>query len=151
MSSMVPVTQGGGLNERQRLYVDAIVSGLSDSEALKVAGYPSAARSDHVRASPAVQAAIRAGHRGYIAGELSTKARKTMEGLLADTVPAATRFAAAKWVLEQGEGQDDDDATPLHQMTAPQLEAFMARAQAVIDGGGEHPVIDVTPDNGAQR
>jgi hypothetical protein len=66
--------------------------------------------------------------------------------------PAATRLAASKWVLEQAghKGQDDDGKdVPLHEMTAAQLERFMAKAQAVVDGGGEPPIITVAPDNGA--
>jgi hypothetical protein len=149
-----PAAQPGkALTDRQKRLVDAILAGKSDQEAWEAADYGNSVSFRNAMRSGAVQAALLEGRRAFVGGSLATKALAAIETLVtSDKTPAATRLAASKWVLEQtgftakgDEGQDK----PLHEMTESELARFMQRAQAVVDGGGEPPIISVTPDNGA--
>lgn len=149
MSQDVTVSEPGGLSDMQERLVTAILGGASNAEAFERAGYSDTTKTRVILRSPAVQNALRIGRAAIIQGELSNDALKAMRELLESKTPAATRFATAKWVLEHGQAEGDDDGTPLHEMTPAQLQRFMARAQAVIDEGGEPPIINVTPSDGA--
>lgn len=153
MSAMVPVQQGGGLTESlnpmQERFVREVLAGKTEKVAHRLAGYAPGVPPWHILRSQAVQAALKAGRAAIIQGDLTNSAMKAIKELLGPKTPAATRLATAKWIVERGEGQADDDSIPLHQMTPDQLTRFMARAQKVIDEGGERPIIDVTPENGA--
>jgi hypothetical protein len=141
------------LTEMQAEFVQAILAGNPIPVAAKLAGYAEERGGHQAISSPAVQAALQQGRENRLKHVLSAKAMATMDGLLDDKTPAATRFAAAKWVLESaGHGSKDADEgkdKPIHEMTEAELMRFMARAQAVVEEGRDAPIIVVTPDNGA--
>ena len=146
--------QGGAkLTDQQRKLVDALQRGASQDEAAAVAGYDNSVSFGNAMRSPIVQGALLESRKALIGGALATKALKAIEGLVTDErTPAATRLAASKWVLEQaghGGSSASEDDKPLHEMTEQELARFMARAQAVVDSGGEPPLIAIKPDNGA--
>lgn len=141
------------LTEQQAIFVEAIIDGAEIEAAGVLAGYRSNTATRSALGSVGVQAALLAHRRAELSGPMAQEAKAAIRELITDRrTPAATRFSASKWVLEQaghkGEGDDGKDV-PLHEMTSAQLERFMAKAQAVVDGGGEPPVITVAPDNGA--
>lgn len=148
MSRELVLKGSDGLSERQLAYVKAILAGKSEEQALKVAGYTDGNISGGPGRSLAVRGALAAGRTALIRGELSSHALKAMRELLRPSTAAATRFAAAKWILEHGEDAAADEK-PVHLMSESELIGFMQRAQAVLDEGGQPPVIDVTPTNGA--
>jgi hypothetical protein len=149
MSELATVQAANSLSDMQERLVAAVLSGKGEAEAFSLAGYAETTNRRSVLGGLAVQAALRTGRAAIIAGELSTAALQAMRELLGEKTPAATRLATAKWVLEHGDDSQDEDRTPLHQMTPAQLDRFMARAQATIDAGGDRPIIDVTPNDGA--
>lgn len=143
-----------GLTDEQRELIEALASPdeATGTELARAAGYDQPGKIDRAGRSPLVQAELKLVRSATIRTTLAAKAMRTMEALLADNVPAATRLGAAKWVLEQaGHGSQVDDGKdkPLHEMTEAELLAFMHKAQRVVDDGGSPPIIAVKPDNGA--
>lgn len=137
-------------NEAQEALIDAISSGCDEADLPDVVklGYGSAQKLGRAVASEPVQAALKTRRVARIKGSLAQKALQTMESLLADGTPAATRFGAAKWILEQaghtaeaGEGKDK----PLAEMSEAELLAFMAKMEKIVAEGGNAPLIKVTP------
>lgn len=149
MSQQLVVQRGGGLTAMQAAYVKAIMGGLGERAALDVAGYNKSTSVYEVGASPAVQAALRTARTAAITGDLAALALEAMKDLLTPETPSATRLGAAKWVLEHGKGEHDDDDRAPSDMTGAQLDAFIARAEAAL--AEAPPIIDVTPTNGALR
>ena len=141
------------MNDRQKRLVEAVRSGLSIDEAGEVAGYEDPGNLALATRSPLVQAELKAIRQTQIKAKLAQKAMKAIENLIdSEGTPAATRFSAAKWVLEQAghtNSQAEVDDKPLHEMTEKELLAFMAKAERAIKEGGSAPIINVTPDNGA--
>lgn len=144
-------TRGGKLTEAQERLIDALdgeafaqqgVAGLPQ-------GYEDAQKIGRATRSEPVQAELLARRSAKLRTTLAAKALQTIENLLeSEKTPAATRFSAAKWVLEQaghGDHQDGGKDKPLHEMSEAELVAFMDRAQKVIDAGGDAPVIKVAP------
>lgn len=141
------------LTDQQAKLVEGLLSGMPSEQAWQEAGYSSELGYRNALRSVAVQAALLEARRAQLSGDLAQEAMQAIRELVTDrTTPAATRLAASKWVLEQaghGKHEQDERDVPLHEMTAEQLDRFMAKAQAVIDRGGERPIIAVTPGNGA--
>lgn len=137
-------------NEAQDALIDAISSGFDEADlpdAVKL-GYASKASLTRAVGSDPVQAALKMRRAARIKASLAQKAMQTVEDLLKDGTPAATRFAAAKWVLEQaghtneaGEGKDK----PLAEMSEAELLAFMAKMEKIVAEGGNAPLLKVTP------
>ena len=142
------------LDDRQKRLVEALLIGKTDQVAWEEAGYRDRHAFANALRSLGVQAALLEARRALIGGSMAAKAMACIEGLITnEKTPSATRFAAAKWVMEQAghtTSLDDGKDKPLHEMTEAELAAFMQRAQAVVDAGGGHPVIAITPDNGAE-
>lgn len=149
MARAVALAGQDGLSEMQSAYVRAILNNMSEEQALEAGGYSAG----NIRGGPGrsdlVKLALKAGREAIIRGELSQSALNAMRDMLKPSTPAATRFGAAKWILEHGDGEQASDDKPIHLMTQAELEGFMARAQAVMNEGGSAPIIDVTPNNGA--
>lgn len=150
MTVLARIEEGQQLNEMQRAFVDCLLTGGSNSDAMAAAGYADSLHWSQILRSEAVQAALKAGRKAIIRGELGTDALKAMRDLLKPETPAATRFNAAKWVLEH-DADAADGEKPLAEMTPSELEAFIQRASASINEAKDARMIDVTPDNGAQR
>ena len=142
-----------GLTDREKRLVDAFSEGLPITEAFGVAGYENGVAQANAERSLAVQAAALTQRKGRIKLRLAQKAMDAIEGLLdGDKTPAATRFAVAKWTLEQAghvSQADGDGDKPLHEMSEAELLGFLERAQKVVDRGGDAPIIDVVPHKGA--
>lgn len=141
------------LTNQQQSFVTLLLNGHTPEEAGAEAGYSTAATIRSALASVGVQSALLAARRAEIGGDLAQLAKERIRKLITnDNTPAATAYAASKWVLEQAghvtKGDDGQDK-PLNEMTPTELERFLTRAQAVIDAGGEPPVISVKPDSGA--
>ena len=143
-----------GLTDRQARFVEGILSGMDDCDALEAAGYSPASGIGSVAASEPVQNALKSARQTKIRGSLAAKALKRIEALITDDrTPAATALAASKWVLENAghnSQAEDGQHRPVAEMSEPELEAFIRRAQSVIDQGGERPVIVITPNSGAE-
>ena len=152
MGEIVTQDVGGQrLTEAQERLIDAI-SGISETgEPLDMvaAGYDTAQKLGNATRSGAVQAELKTRRVARIKTTLAAKALKAMETLLeSEKTPSATKFSVARWVLEQAghtESQADAKDKPLHEMTESELLAFMAKAQKVVDQGGDAPIIAVTP------
>jgi hypothetical protein len=124
-----------------------LLSGADPEAAKKAADYAETIHHSQVLASAAVQAAIRAGCDADLNGELRVKALKAMERLLGDGTPPATRFNAAKFILERGDASRRDGDKPLGEMTEAELTAVIDGAKKKLEAG----LVNVTPDNGAHR
>lgn len=129
------------LNDQQRKFVDAIVSGASNEEAVKLAGYADTTYPAHVLRGTAVQAAISAWCDAQLNGELKQLAVVALKDLLKEKTPAATRFAAAKLVLIETKPDERKGDKPLTEMSIDELEELIRRQEASLK--------DVTPSNGA--
>lgn len=150
----LPDVVGRTLTDTQEKLIEAICSGVDSADIPDVvAGYGNAANRAKAMRSEAVQAELKARRAAQIKGTLAHKALKAMEYLVTnEKTPAATRFSAAKWVLEQAghiTGQDDQADKPLAEMSEAELAAFMRKAERTIAEGGKAPLIRVTPDDGA--
>ena len=149
----IEAAKADGLTDREKRLVDELTIGESDQGAFEAAGYISAIEQANAERSIAVQAAALVQRKSRIRVRLAGKAIRAMETMLdSEKTPAATRFAIAKWTLEQAghAPQDESDRDkPLHEMTEAELLAFLERAQKVVDQGGSGPIIDVAPHNGA--
>lgn len=147
------------LTDKQKKFVRAVVrNGGQQTAAAREAGYNDAgARAWELMQKPHVLAAIRAERQRYIDGDLANIAAGTMRDLLVDdSTPAATRFQAAKWCLEQaGHSSADgvkkliDEGKSLDSMEISELEAFIrAGAEAISTlADKERRTIDITPDS----
>lgn len=152
MGVLAKIEEARSLNEKQRAFVEALLKpGATNQSALEAAGYSEATSAATILASTAVQAALRAGRRAIIRGELGGDALDAMRDMLKPTTPAATRFQAAKWVLEHGEEGQADGDKPLSEMSAEELMDFVRKAEAELAEAKAARFIDVTPNNGAQR
>jgi hypothetical protein len=144
-------TQGD--TDRQDRLIDALLSGKSDHDAMTAAGYLTEAGMAAAMRSERVQHGLRGRRTARITGALASKAMEALDALLGPSTPAATRFAASKWVLEQsGFGQANAEGAdkPLHAMTEDELLAVVAKAQKQVDRGGLGPLIDITPRDGVE-
>ena len=74
---------------------------------------------------------------------------EAMRDLLSEDTPAATRFNAAKWVLEYDQEVADGEDKPLSEMTEAELRGVIERAQVAVEEHRTARIIDVTPENGA--
>lgn len=141
------VAAGPQLTDMQARFVEAVLAGSSGKEAAELAGYSEATNLAALWGSPSVQAALDIGCRARMKGELRAKALKALDDMLTlTTTPAATRFQAAKLVIEQTDAQPGEADKPLTSMTEAELQAFVDKAQKALEGR----LIDVTPGNGAQ-
>jgi len=153
MGEIVATDGAEGRDVQQSRLIDALMDGKSDQEAAQIAGYGSAVGMVNASASETVQKSLLSRRTARIRGSLASKALKAIEELIeAPQTPAATRFAASRWILEQAghsDTQDDGRDKPLHEMTEAELLAFMAKAQGVVDRGEPGVTITVVPDNRA--
>lgn len=99
--------------------------------------------------SPAVQAAVNKAVHNQIMVTGKQIAWSVARELMQDrNIKAATRWAAARWVLEaSGEGIGSTRAQrnktkELHEMTEEELTRFIANARALVD----KTAIDITPE-----
>lgn len=82
---------------------------------------------------PHVVEALHERREGAIKGDLAALAVDTMHDLMAPTTPAATRYNAARWVLEHAghSGADNEERTYSHKLQEMDAEEL---AQAVASG-----------------
>lgn len=156
MNEIVEAKGSVKLTDRQNRLVEAVAIGLDNESAFLTeqeladkAGYGNALELHAALRSEAVQAELKAIRASRIKATLAQKALKAMENLItSDKTPAATRYTAAKWVLEQAghkDAQADLQDKPLNEMSEAELGAFIARSQKVIDDGGDRPTITIKP------
>lgn len=148
MGDLAKLPEGQALTEQQAVFVTVMLAGGSGEEARDQAGYSPTTLPQHVLRSATVQAALKAGCDAKLKGELRVKAIQTLETLM-DSGPAATKFNAAKLILEHGDAAAGDSGKPLQAMTEEELMGVIERAQAAVDEGREARMLDVTPKNGA--
>lgn len=138
------------LTDQECVLVAGIASGMPIKEAARQASYPDNAPIYRIVRGLMVRNAIKEAREALLLGDIASTALETMTELMGKTMPAATRFAAAKWVLE-GTGlgpaaeQPGKGDKPLNEMSNAELAKFLADAQRVMDQGGERPVITVAP------
>lgn len=136
---------GPGLTEKQAILVAELLKGTPTEEAMALAGYSDATSSQIALSSKAVQDALTAGCDAKLRGELRLKAIRALDELVTSG-PAATRFQAAKLILEEGKDDSLDGKKPLSKMTEAELEAVVedaARKALQLQS------IDVEPKTGA--
>jgi hypothetical protein len=142
------------LDEREKRLLEAILQGESIPDASLTAGYTQRTTGYVVLRRPRVQRALHEYRQRVINTEGATLALRTMIELMGPKVPAGTRFNAAKTILAlAGHRVGDDDEgreKDLHEMDEDELRQFIARAQKVIDEGGEPPVIHLIEASDAQ-
>lgn len=146
MGELTKLAEAQSLTDQQLRFVQAVLNGKTNAEALREAGYSQSLLPAHVLRSAAVQAAIKAGCDARLTGDLYLKAINALDALL-ESGPAATRFAAAKLVIEQRKAAEEDGAKPLSGMTEDELQGVIDRAKERLSAG----MIDVTPGNGAHQ
>ena len=132
--------------------------GLPLCKAAEAAGYshPATAGSNVARLAH-VRQAIYATRQAMVEGDLASLGLRTMRELMTDPVtPAPVRFQAARWSIEAaGHGAAARQAAELpasekalHEMSVAELEAFIQRGDAALQGmrriGG---TIDIAQDN----
>lgn len=129
------------LSEKQRIFADAVVNGLSRTDACKLAGY-----SDFQREGTRLMGLAHV--RGYVwqereklfQGDLATIATNTIRELMTDVeCPAHVRFQAAKLSLaiaghvdKSGKAGKDKDSKEPHEMTPDELDAFIEESRNTI-------------------
>ena len=138
------VTEGRGLSPQQAAFVERVLAGDDPESAKSAAGYSDTTRSSEILASESVQTALRAGRRAVIAGELGTLAVNAIRDLLKEGTAAATRFAAARYVLDQADQQDRDGEKPMSEMTPTELAAFIDKLEKRMEAA---KIVTVTPND----
>jgi hypothetical protein len=144
-AELVKLPEVAALTDMQLRFVMALISGDDETSARDKAGYAVSVHPSMVAASPSVQRAIRAAVNAELRGPLKLKAMRTLNELLAPSSPAATRFNAAKLILEHGEDGDKGDARPMTERSVEELEAMITE----LEGARNARLKDVTPSNGA--
>lgn len=145
----MPQKAQSGFTDAQSDLIEALEShGLAEH-----AGYEDCLKNRQIGRSEAVQVELLSVRRSRLRGDLASKALTAMEKLVTDDkTPAATRFSAAKWILEQAghtDQADDGRDKPLAEMTEAELRAFLIKAEATVAAGGSAPIITITPNDGA--
>lgn len=135
--------QTSQLNERERVFIDALVkNGGNQKAAATAAGYAHPAVAGHnVARRPRVMAELRAARERTLNNRLAALALGTMEELMSDKkVSPAVRFQAARWTLEAAGhspralrdiGFDPDK--PLTEMNLSELQAFIAAGSQALE------------------
>jgi hypothetical protein len=147
-AGIIPPKGEDGLTDRQRAFVAAMVQGEAPEDAARIAGYAEGTNPAAILASEAVAANITAITKNGMKG-LKLKALQAMSDLLESGTAANTRFQAAKFVLEYGEGDGKDGDKPLSEMTEGELLAVVAKAKKAARDADQGSIIDITPHNGA--
>lgn len=141
-----------GLTPQQLSLVEAVATQGSLALAWEAAGYSSQLTAMRAMRSLKVQEALKERRTAALRADVASEALETMKALLKAPTPPATRFSAAKWVLEQsghGSKEADDRDVPLHEMSDAQLHRFLEKAQQAANAGFPGPIITITPDSGA--
>jgi len=146
--------RNGELTDKQIALVEGVLKGTDLVAVATSAGYAASSEFYRDLGSQTVQKAIADRLQNSIASEGASIGYATMIELTNARNPASTRFQAAKWLLDAaGHGLTADNGPrgekPVHEMTNAELEAFLARTEAVIAAGGSAPIITVKPDSGA--
>lgn len=128
------------LTEKQLAFVQAYAEGCSAGEAALKSGYATREVGYQVVRSPAVQKALHEWRENMIQTEGANLAIRTMIALMQPGNAGGVRFQAAKYMLDaaghgvkDGEGQTKD----LHEMTADELEAAIAKLDTALAGKAE--------------
>lgn len=96
------------LTDKQKTFIRELVKGLSRSAAARAAGYSAPAEDAYkLMRLPHVRDELHQRRAAWIHGDLSTVAMRTMRDLMIEA-PAAQRYQAARWVLEQAGHRDGD-------------------------------------------
>lgn len=144
MNALLKITSDS-LEEKERAFCQALMTGMSIGDASVQAGYSHRTSGYEVLRRPRVEKALREFRQRVINSEGATLALKTMIELLGPKTPAGTRYNAAKTILalagHRVDGPDNKGEKDLHEMDEVQLRAFIARAQKTIEEGAEPPVI----------
>lgn len=139
---------GGQLTSKQAEFVREYISnGGNGAAAALAAGYNTGPQEAwRLMQTPAVIAAIRSAREKYIAGPLASKALRCLEQIMGDDgASPGARVQAAKYALDAAGhglaaqlgaarlGLDNQDKA-LADMSATELEAFIMRTKANLDG-----------------
>lgn len=147
-----------GLTEREARLIDIVATTDDLDEIQERAGYGESALLSGAFRRKVVQGASRDRAHGRLKVVGVQKAYRAMMDLMGPKTPPATRFAAAKWVMEaSGIGPATADPSgdkPLAEMTAKELEAFIKQLEGPKEPPGRivplKTVVEaVTLDNGA--
>lgn len=141
MNAITTISEGPALTQQQARFVEELLNGTKPDEARDIAGYSRATHPNVILASPTVAKAIEIACESRMRGDLRVKAIIALDKLLNDDAPSATRFNAAKLILEHGANQPGIAQKPATEMTIDELEAFVRQKQDELK--------DVTPSNGA--
>lgn len=148
MGQLAKLGEFQALTEMQQKLVRALIEEKPVDEAMAFAGYSDTAPAITIVGSAAVQRAIQAACDAELGGVVRIKALRAMKSMLGDDTPAATRFQAAKWVLERGQDDDQGDDKPMSAMTADELAQLVDRLERERTERNAQ-IKDVTPRNGA--
>lgn len=159
----------GQLTVKQRRFAEYTAEGYTAQESLRRAGYDVAPKNApqfayQMRKHPGIQRHMRAHRKHWMSGRIAADAMNVIHGLINDeSTPAATRFAAARYVLDRADERDREDKShenkDLHEMSRQELERIVrdAGAQAVrqadaIDGTASRvEPSDSAPDSAPDR
>ncbi|NFV81295.1 terminase small subunit [Magnetospirillum aberrantis] len=125
------------MTEKQQAFVDAVVRGMTPTDAARAAGYEPAVHAGQIayrlQRTPSVQAALRARFKARIEGDLVPTALTVIEEIMRDsTQPGGVRLKGAQLTLqaanflnERGRAiEDEEGARGLSEMTVEELERF---------------------------
>ncbi len=151
------------LTEKQRLFVNQVSRGINPTKAARAAEYqhPAVAAYQLMRL-PHIREALFDKREERLKGDLAAMALDAMYDLMGSDTPAATRYNASRWVLEQaghklpdpeaerGKALEEMDADELAQAVQQGMSALQDLAGA-MDGrhlieGQARQVRDVEPE-----
>lgn len=140
------------LTEMQATFVDHASKGIPRTQAARLAGFSApAVEAYRLMKLPHVVEALHQRRDAALKGDLAHLAVETMRDLMGPTTPAATRYNAARWVLEHaGHTVSDEEnqggVRPLEEMNSEELaQAVSSGMQALQELSGQlegHHVVD---------
>lgn len=140
------------LTNKQAIFVAHTSKGVSRTQAARLAGFSApAVEAYRLMRLPHVVDALKQRRDAALKGDLAALAVDTMRDLMAPNTPAATRYNAARWVLENaGHSRSDNelsrDGPMLQEMDAEELAQAVASGMQALrelaEQLGDHHVID---------
>lgn len=129
------------LTEKQELFIDGIIGGMTPAIAAKNAGYAHPSQDAYrLKLIPHVQKALFSRQMAALTLELVPKSLRRLDDILDDLspAPAGIKLKAAQYVIDKAtelqamaNAQDVANKNPL-EMTSAELEIFVMRGRAIV-------------------
>ncbi|MEG3080088.1 hypothetical protein R3F64_09455 [Halomonas sp. 5021] len=125
------------LTIKQNAFVAYASKGVSRTQAARLAGFSApAVEAFRLMKLPHVVKALHEQRDAAIKGDLASMAVQTMRDLMNPATPAATRFNAARWILDQAghkaQGAVPDESRSLEEMSSEELSQAVASGMQAL-------------------